>query len=202
MSRILSIREKYLNWPNYLSFGRVALIPVVVTLMGFQYPAGAGKFNPILGGLIALLFVISGVSDVVDGYLARRMQLTSTFGKFLDPLADKLLHMAVLVMLVALREIPAWIVILLLFREFSITALRAIAAGEGVILGADVWGKKKTVILNVALTCFLLPPKFLTLESRSVGWVFLLLALVVSLGSGVNYGWGFYGEIRNKKTAV
>lgn len=202
MSRILSIREKYLNWPNYLSFGRVALIPVVVTLMGFQYPAGAGKFNPILGGLIALLFVISGVSDVVDGYLARRMQLTSTFGKFLDPLADKLLHMAVLVMLVALREIPAWIVILLLFREFSITALRAIAAGEGVILGADVWGKKKTVILNVALTCFLLPPKFLSLDTRSVGWVFLLLALVVSLGSGANYGWGFYGEIRSKKTAV
>lgn len=202
MERILSTREKYLNWPNYLSFFRVGLIPVVSILMGFQHPVGSGKFNSILGYLTAIFFVISGISDVVDGYLARRMKLTSTFGKFLDPLADKLLHMAVLVMLVALGEIPGWIVIILLFREFAVTALRAIAAGEGVILAADVWGKKKTVLLNVALTCFLLPTRFLDLSTRAVGWVFLLLALAVSLGSGSNYGWGFYQKIRTKRSTA
>ncbi len=187
MKNFLKSRSAYFNLPNSVSFMRVALIPVVVILMAFQEPPTSSYFHIWLGYLVAFFFVVTGISDLVDGYYARKMGLSTVFGKFIDPLADKLIHMAVMVMLIPLGEIPAWLVVLFLFREFTITALRSVAAAEGVVMAADVWGKKKTALLNVALTCFLLPPSFLGLNSRSVGWVVLMMALFVSLFSGINY---------------
>lgn len=192
-------RNLYLNIPNYISFFRVVIIPVVVVLMAFQNPLNSGKFHPVLGYFAALLFVLAAISDLFDGWAARKMQIVGTFGKFLDPVADKLIHMAVMIMLIPLQELPAWIVVLFLVRELSITALRSIAAGEGMILAADIWGKKKTALLNVALTCFLLPSTFLALNTRSVGWVVLLMALVVSLGSGYNYVIQFMKHVQKRE---
>ncbi len=192
-------RNLYLNIPNYISFLRVAIIPVLMVMMAFQYPSSSPQFHPVLGYLSAFLFVLAGISDLFDGYLARRMQISSSFGKFLDPVADKLIHMAVMIMLIPLGELPAWLVILFLMRELSITALRSIAAGEGMILAADVWGKKKTALLNIALTCFLLPPHFIFLNSRSVGWVVLMMSLVVSLGSGCNYVIQFMKHVQKRE---
>ncbi len=191
-------RNVYLNVPNYISFARVIFIPVIVLLMAFQGPLGSGEFSVALGYFAAFFFVLAGISDLFDGYAARKMGLSSgVFGKFLDPIADKLLHMAVMIMLIPLHELPAWIVILFLAREFSVTALRGIAAGEGVILPADIWGKKKTALLNVALTCFLLPPVFIGASTRPIGWVVIIMALVVSWGSGVNYFFQFFSKIKN-----
>ncbi len=192
-------RNLYFNIPNYISFFRVAIIPVVMLLMGLQNPLSSQKFHPILGCITALLFVLAAISDLFDGWAARKMQIVGTFGKFLDPVADKLIHMAVLIMLIPLQELPAWMVVLFLFRELSITALRSIAAGEGMIMAADVWGKKKTALLNVALTCFLLPPHFLYLNARAVGWVVLSMALVLSLGSGYNYVVQFLSHVQRRE---
>ena len=192
-------RNLYLNIPNYISFLRVAIIPVLMVLMAFQTPSTSPQFHPILGYFSAFLFVLAGISDLFDGYLARRMNIVGTFGKFLDPVADKLIHMAVMIMLIPLAELPAWLVVLFLVRELSITALRSIAAGEGMILAADIWGKKKTALLNIALTCFLLPPTFLYLNTRGVGWVVLTMALVVSLGSGVNYIIQFMKHVQKRE---
>jgi CDP-diacylglycerol--glycerol-3-phosphate 3-phosphatidyltransferase len=109
--------------------------------------------------------------------------------------------MAVFIMLIPKGEIPAWLVFVFLFREISVTALRGIAIAEGVMIPADVWGKKKTALLNAALTCFLLPPLFLgRVDSRVVGWFTLGLALVVSVGSGIHYFLNFFHEaLENKR---
>lgn len=163
--------------------------------MGFQHPPTSPAFHTILAYFTAFFFVSSGVSDLFDGYYARKMGLTSVFGTFIDPLADKLMHMAVMIMLIPLQELPAWIVIVFLFREFTITALRGIAAADGTVIKADRWGKKKTALLNASLTCFLLPPQFLGLQSRTVGWVVLSLALLVSVFSGINYFRNFFFEL-------
>lgn len=194
-----SRRDLYLSLPNYLSYVRVLLIPIVMILIGLQAPVGSDSYRPVLGYWAAGLFVLTGISDLFDGYLARRMKLTSVFGKFLDPLADKLMHMAVMIMLIPLGEIPAWLVFIFLFRELAVTGLRGMAAGEGFVMAADVWGKKKTALLNVALTCFLLPPLFIVLNTRFVGWVVLWMALIVSLGSGVNYFLSFFSKILSKE---
>lgn len=196
----LPTRNYYLNIPNYISFLRVALIPVVLILIASQGPLGSEKYRISTAYLAAALFVISGISDLVDGYLARRMKLTSVFGKFLDPLADKLMILSVMIMLIPKGELPAWVAVVFLIREFSITALRSVAAGEGTIIPADAWGKKKTALQNVALTCFLLPPRFMGADSRAVGWIILILALIVGLFSGVNYVVGFFKQVLDKKT--
>ncbi len=192
-------RNLYLNIPNYFSFLRVVCIPLVMILLGLQQPISSPHYHPVLAKVAAFFFVLAGISDLVDGFFARRMKISSVFGKFLDPLADKLLHMAVFIMLIPLNELPAWLVVIFLFRELTITALRGIAMAEGVVLAADVWGKKKTALLNVALTCFLLPPVFMGAQSRPVGWVVLMMALVVSLASGVNYFRHFLNEVLEKK---
>lgn len=199
MNSSLSKRDQYLNIANYFTFARVALIPIVMLLMGFQEPHENSNFHPVLAYFTALFFVLSGISDLIDGYFARRMKVVSTFGKLLDPLADKLMVMAVFIMLIPLKEVPAWIVVVFLFREITITALRGVAATEGIVIAADVWGKKKTALQNVTLTCFLLPPVFLTMNSRVVGWFFLILALIVSLGSGINYSVKFFKDVFKKE---
>jgi CDP-diacylglycerol--glycerol-3-phosphate 3-phosphatidyltransferase len=202
MSPSFSKRDEYLNFPNYLTFVRIALIPVVMVLMGFQNPSTSPHYHPLLGYVAAILFVLSGISDVIDGYYARRMKLTSVFGKFFDPLADKLMILTVMIMLIPLGELPAWIVVLFLARELMVTVLRSVAVSEGIIIAADVWGKKKTALQNVALTCFLLPPQFIGVNSRTVGWIVLVLALIVAVFSGVNYCLNFFATVlrKGKKT--
>ncbi|MBL7686113.1 MAG: CDP-diacylglycerol--glycerol-3-phosphate 3-phosphatidyltransferase [Deltaproteobacteria bacterium] len=197
-----SKREIYLSIPNYLSYFRVITIPLIMILLGLQKPANDPHFHVGVAYASAILFVLTGITDLFDGYYARRMQLTSVFGKFLDPLADKLLHMAVMVMLIPLQELPAWLVVIFLFREITVTGLRGIAIAEGVVMGADYWGKKKTALLNSGLTCFLLPPTFLTMNSRLVGWVVVSLAFVVSIGSGINYMVGFFREVLHQQGRV
>lgn len=195
----LPTRNLYLNIPNYISFFRVAIIPVVVVMMAFQNPSSSSHFHPILGIVTAFLFVLAAISDLFDGWAARKMQIVGTFGKFLDPVADKLIHMSVMIMLIPLGELQAWLVIIFLARELAITALRGIAAGEGMILAADVWGKKKTALLNVSLTCFLLPLKFIFLNTRAVGWAVLMMALAMSLGSGYNYVVQFMKHVQKRE---
>lgn len=138
-----SIREDAINLPNLLTFGRIALIPVVLWLISIGTPRASFW--------AAMVYAVTAITDFLDGWLARRQGLVSVLGKFLDPLADKLLVMAVLVFLVYLGHAPAWAVILLLARELSITSLRVIAMSEGVVIAAGRGGKDKTALQMVAL---------------------------------------------------
>jgi CDP-diacylglycerol--glycerol-3-phosphate 3-phosphatidyltransferase len=125
------------NLPNSLTLFRVACIPVLVLLLFFP--------RKLTSFLAALVFALASISDLLDGFLARRQQLVTTFGKFLDPLADKLIVSAALIMLIPLGWAPAWMVVVIVGRELAITGLRSMAVSEGKVISADELGKKKMV---------------------------------------------------------
>ena len=137
---------------------------------------------------------VLAISDALDGYLARKLQIESLIGKFLDPLADKLLVMALLVYLVPMGRIPAWIVVGLLAREISVTSLRALASGEGIVIAAGTGGKWKTAVQMVGILCLILhfPHRVVPFYPAPVnlnvaGQWLVLLSLILSLTSGAEY---------------
>ena len=167
------------NLPNSLTLFRVACIPVLVILLFF--PHKATSF------VAALVFALASISDLLDGFLARRQQLVTTFGKFLDPLADKLIVSAALIMLIPLGRAPAWMVVVIVGRELAITGLRSMAVSEGKVISADELGKKKMVFQIVAILGLLLHYDYFGINLHAVGMFFLWLAVIVTLWSGFNY---------------
>ena len=167
------------NLPNSLTLFRIACIPVLVILLFF--PHKATSF------LAALVFALASISDLLDGFLARRQQLVTTFGKFLDPLADKLIVSSALIMLVPLGRAPAWMVVVIVGRELAITGLRSMAVSEGKVISADELGKKKMVFQIVAILGLLLHYVYFGVNFHVVGMFFLWLAVVLTLWSGINY---------------
>ncbi|MBC7461259.1 MAG: CDP-diacylglycerol--glycerol-3-phosphate 3-phosphatidyltransferase [Thermoleophilia bacterium] len=164
--------------PNMITFSRIALIPVFVPLLLVRDDYGPGTW------IAFVLFALLSLTDGLDGYVARSRNKVTRLGIFLDPLADKLLVTAALVTLVQLGEINAWVVVIILSREFAITGLRAIAASEGVIIAADWSGKIKTV-LQIALVLVLIVPS-------APEWLALsltVLTVAVTVGSGAEYFW-------------
>ena len=141
--RRTSIRQDAVNLPNLLTMARIALIPVVLWLLA--------DGTPEMSFWAAMVYAVSAITDFVDGYLARRMNLISVLGKFLDPLADKLMVMATLVMLVGMGRVHYAIVAVILARELSITSLRVIAMSEGVTIAAGQGGKEKAALQMVAI---------------------------------------------------
>ena len=128
MSLRLSKRQEYLNLPNYLTLGRIVLIPVVMWLIGKIDLNQSVSHNLNVGILASIVYFIAGVSDLIDGYYARKYKINSVFGKYFDPLADKLMVLAVMIMLIPLGRIAAWVVVAFLAREITITALRGVAS--------------------------------------------------------------------------
>lgn len=164
--------------PNSVTFTRIALIPVLVPLLlaREQFPGGSW----VALGLFALL----SLTDGIDGYLARSRNKVTRLGIFLDPLADKLLVTAALISLVQLEEIDAWVVVLILSREFAVTGLRAIAASDGVVIAAHLLGKLKTVV-QIALVAALIVPDAPT----ALGFWLTVAAVIITIGSGAEYFW-------------
>jgi CDP-diacylglycerol--glycerol-3-phosphate 3-phosphatidyltransferase len=167
------------NLPNSLTLFRVACIPVIVILLFFPHKA--------ISFLAALVFGLASISDLLDGFLARRQQLVTTFGKFLDPLADKLIVSAALIMLIPLGRAPAWMVVVIVGRELAITGLRSMAVSEGKVISADELGKKKMVFQIVAILGLLLHYEYFGINLHAVGMFFLWLAVILTLWSGFNY---------------
>ncbi len=130
------LREEFFNLPNMLTMFRIAIIPLVLVFI--YYDSRVNAF------IAACLFATASATDFFDGWLARRKGLITVLGKFLDPLADKLIVTSTLVMLIPLGRIPAWVVVLLLARELAITSLRSIAVNEGLVIAASQGGKWKT----------------------------------------------------------
>ena len=193
-------RAEFMNLPNYISMGRVAAVPLIIVSMMFirSDVTDGDAWNKLWSSIAAIIYGLASFSDMVDGFLARRYKLESAFGKFFDPLADKLLNLAAMIMLIPLGRIPAWLVVLLLVREISITSLRGIAANEQILIAASKWGKYKNAFGSFAIAFLILHYPFFNFQWKLVGWVLLIISAVFSIGSGVSYTWNFVKEIRQQ----
>lgn len=183
-----SLRQDALNLPNLLTFARILAIPLVIILLDRGTPRDCV--------VAALVYSGAALTDLLDGYLARRLNVVSVLGKFLDPLADKLLVMASLIYMVPMGRIPEWAVTVLLAREISVTALRGIASSEGVVIAAGDDGKSKTALQMIGILALILGyPYHLSLPGLDLGMVDLVYvgraliyaSLVFSISSAVSY---------------
>lgn len=182
-----SLRQDAVNLPNLLTMLRVVLIPVALYLIV--------EGTPTANFWAAMVYAVSAITDFLDGWLARRMGLESVLGKFLDPLADKLLVISSLVAMVAMARVPAWVVILIVARELSITSLRVIAISEGVQIGASQGGKEKAALQMLAVLALMLHHTFaldfglfsVRADLNEVGLVLLYTSLFFALTSAGEY---------------
>jgi CDP-diacylglycerol--glycerol-3-phosphate 3-phosphatidyltransferase len=176
--KLLSLR----NLPNLLTAFRILLVPVLVLVL-----RNTSRSASVLA---AFIFFLACWSDFFDGYLARRHGITTSLGTLLDPLADKLIVIAALVMLAAAPRQPrisGWIVVLIVGRELAVTSLRAVAVSEGIVLAAEELGKYKTIFQMLALHGLLLHYSFLGVNFFAGGMYFLWPSIVLSLWSAVDY---------------
>ncbi|MBO5503860.1 MAG: CDP-diacylglycerol--glycerol-3-phosphate 3-phosphatidyltransferase [Lachnospiraceae bacterium] len=178
-----------MNLPNKLTLFRVFLIPVFVVFMLVSVTGPYDKW-------IALaIYVIACLTDMLDGKIARKYNLITDFGKFMDPLADKLLVCSAMICLIELGRLPAWIVIVIISREFIISGFRLVAADNGVVIAASWWGKFKTVF-QMAMTILMIADiEALRPVTRIVMWIALILT-VVSL---IDYLWKNKGVLKDVK---
>jgi CDP-diacylglycerol---glycerol-3-phosphate 3-phosphatidyltransferase len=172
--------------PNMITWGRIAFIPPVVVCLMYD-TAEAGLWA-------AVFFILASVSDFFDGYFARIFQVETLLGKFLDPVADKLLVTAALIMLIPLGRVPALLVLLLLSRDLLINGLRAVAASENFIIGAGWTGKWKTGAQMVAIPALMIKEPLLGLPLMQIGLLLLWLSLVLSIISAVQYLYAFFAK--------
>lgn len=185
----MSFRSGLLNLPNLLTLARIAAIPLLVVLM-LSDSREAGFWA-------AAVFGLAAITDWLDGWLARKWEVVTVLGKFLDPLADKLIVMAALIMLIPLGRVPAWAVFLLLAREMIVTGLRSIASSEGIVIAASDLGKYKTILQMTAIPGLLLHYDYYWLfglrwemfhvSMQNFGIVFFYAALALTLWSGADY---------------
>lgn len=182
-----------MNLANKITIARVILIPIFMCFMLAPLPFGEvvlfKQSIPVSHLIGAFIFIIASITDWLDGYIARKYNLITNFGKFLDPLADKLLVTAALVSLVQLHFAPAWIVILILSREFAVTGIRLVAASEGDVIAASNIAKWKTTFQIIAIIALLLYNIPFSLISFPFGEVMLWIALLLTILSGFDYFW-------------
>jgi CDP-diacylglycerol--glycerol-3-phosphate 3-phosphatidyltransferase len=172
-------RQQILSLPNGVTIIRVLAIPVILFLL--FYP---GKTYQLI---TALFFLLVAITDTLDGYLARKRGMVTTLGKFLDPLADKLLIVAALIALIPAREIPAWMVIVIVGREISVTGLRGIAVSQGIVISASTLGKYKTVFEFASISFLILNGNYFSIELHQVGIGLLWVAMGLALFSAIDY---------------
>lgn len=177
-----------LNLANMLTLARIFAVPVIVVLLYMEQ-----EFQTrMLAYLSALVFALASLTDMADGYIARRQNLITNLGKFLDPLADKLLIGSVLIMLVQLGWVEAWIVVIIICRELAVTGMRGVAADKGVVIAADHFGKLKTIAQSLALVPLLTHYPVFGFDPVPVGMFILYVALALTIFSGGNYLYNFY----------
>ncbi len=182
-----SLRTEFLNTPNAITLVRIAMIPVFL-----YFTWAESKVNSFTAGII---YAVTGTTDFLDGWVARKTGRVTVIGKFLDPLADKLIVMAALVMLVHLGRVAAWVVIVIMAREFMVTGLRTIAMSEGIVIAAGQEGKHKTAFQVAAITFLMIHYTYpidgivigFDLDANRVGTWLLYVSLVLAVWSAVIY---------------
>ncbi|MBI3356633.1 MAG: CDP-diacylglycerol--glycerol-3-phosphate 3-phosphatidyltransferase [Nitrospirae bacterium] len=193
MNRVLEmwrdIGQESLNLPNLLTLVRILMIPVFVIL--FITP------TPDRSLIAAVIFAVAAVTDLLDGYIARRTGQVTKLGKLLDPIADKLLVLSALILLVNMDRVSALVAILVIAREVAVTGIRAIAVGEGLIIAAETTGKYKMALQVVAIVLLILEGTGLAElgNMHLAGTVTLYLSLVLGYVSGGQYVWSFWKQL-------
>jgi CDP-diacylglycerol--glycerol-3-phosphate 3-phosphatidyltransferase len=183
-----------MNLANKITIARICLIPLVIFLLQ-PFPSWLSEKIHLFGHLnqyglyyAAMVFVLASATDKLDGYIARKNNMVTNLGKLLDPLGDKLLISAALIMLVFLHKVPSWIAIIIIAREIVITAIRLVASTKGIALAADKHGKIKMVFQVIAITAVLLnnyPFAFIT--DIPIDMALMIVAVMLTIYSGYNY---------------
>lgn len=196
-------QSEILNAPNIISLIRLGMAPFLFVFLYLEKYANKDGSLALFGLLAALVFAISALSDILDGYLARKTGQVTDFGKFLDPLADKVMVITALIMLVSLNRCPAWIALLIILREVIITGLRGMAQTRGLVIAASGLGKMKTLFQSIALLGLLIHHPinigrlwgsdwaYWTINFHALGLFFLYIAVFFTLYSGYDYIAGF-----------
>ncbi len=162
-----------MNLPNKLTILRVILIPFFVAALLWD-----GGQNQTLRYVSAAIFIVASLTDMLDGKIARKYNLVTNFGKFMDPLADKLLVCSALICLIELGQLPSWMVIMIISREFIISGFRLVASDNGVVIAASYWGKFKTTFQMIAVVLLILQIPPLHILTQICVWIALILTIV------------------------
>lgn len=161
-----------MNLPNKLTVLRMVMIPFFVFFMLTDYIGEAGRWVSLA------IFIVASLTDLLDGKIARKYNLVTNFGKFMDPLADKLLVVSALICLIETGQLPAWIVIIITSREFIISGFRLIASDNGVVLAASYWGKFKTTFQMIMVCLMIVNIPQLALVTDIVMWIAVALTII------------------------
>jgi CDP-diacylglycerol--glycerol-3-phosphate 3-phosphatidyltransferase len=172
------------NLPNTITMLRIGVIPALFCLLFSPGPA--------MSIVITLLFIAAALTDLLDGYIARRFEIVTTMGKFLDPIADKLIVNTAMILMIPIGRIPAWIVAVIIIRDFAVDGIRNIASSEGMIIQASPLGKRKTLCQIFAVSALMIHYPFLGADAHTIGMIILYIALILTVTSGIDYFLKFY----------
>lgn len=176
--------QEVFNLPNTISLVRIGVIPILFFLLLSP--------GPLMSIVIAILFIAAALTDLLDGYVARKYHIVTTMGKFLDPIADKLIVNTAMIMLIPIGRIPTWIVAIIIIRDFIVDGIRNIASSEGLVIDASPLGKRKTLCQIFAVSALMIHYPFFGADAHAVGMVILSIALILTILSGIEYFIKFY----------
>lgn len=172
--------KRIFNLANNLTLTRIVIVPILIVI--FLY--STSKTSCLIA---ALIFALAALTDWLDGYIARKQNLITSLGQFLDPLADKLLVSVTLIMLVSLDRVPAWMVVIIIAREVAITGLRIAAVREGIVIASSKWAKYKTAFQLIATEGLLIHYTYFGINFHLLGIITLYLAMLITLWTGLVY---------------
>jgi CDP-diacylglycerol--glycerol-3-phosphate 3-phosphatidyltransferase len=189
------------NLPNRLTFFRMLMIPVVVLTLYFTKvtPLWLIPYKDYLGWIACWVFILASITDFFDGYFARKYNIVTVFGSFIDPIADKFLIVSSLIMLLALDRVHSIVVIILVLREMYMTSLRLLALTEGINVPVSSLGKWKTGFQMVSTPMLMVNEEVLWLPIPLIGTILMYIAALLSLGSALHYSWTMIQKLREKR---
>lgn len=180
----MNTKRDTFNLPNTITLARISVVPFLFFLL-----MSPGPFWSLV---LAALFVLASITDILDGFIARRYNMITTMGKFLDPLADKLIVNSAMILMIPIGRIDAWIVVIIIMRDLIVDGIRSIASSEGIYIQASILGKQKTLAQIIAVTALMIHYPFLGLDAHFVGTIVLYVAFLLTIYSGVDYFIKFY----------
>ncbi|MEI6611189.1 MAG: CDP-diacylglycerol--glycerol-3-phosphate 3-phosphatidyltransferase [Deltaproteobacteria bacterium] len=184
----MNARREIFNLPNIITLIRISVVPFLFILL-----TEPGEFWSLI---LAILFALASITDMLDGYLARKYNMITTMGKFLDPLADKLVVNTAMILMIPIGRIPAWIVAVTIIRDLIVDGIRSIASSEGLYIQASTLGKQKTIAQLFAVTALMVWYPLFGINSYIVGMALLYIALLLTIYSGLDYLVRFYRRAR------
>jgi len=181
-------KREIFNLPNIITLMRISVVPFLFILL-----TEPGEFWSLL---LAILFAVASITDMLDGYIARKYNMITTMGKFLDPLADKLIVNTAMILMIPIGRIPAWIVAVTIIRDLIVDGIRSIASSEGLYIQASTLGKQKTIAQLFAVTALMVWYPIFGINSYLVGMALLHIGLLLTIYSGLDYLVKFYRRAR------